>query len=125
MDILKEVMDTPKKMCDVNNEAGNDSGHATESDDGEVISEDSLKRSDLGVDEPPELQIGESIIDFYGPDFDFVITVWPNIFKFIILHGLALYALTLLPSISLATWAWLIGSYIFAGLLFPNNCVLI
>lgn len=100
MDILKEVMETPKKMLDVNNEAGNDSGHATESDDGEVISEDSLKRSDLGVDdEPPELQI-----------------VWPNIFKFIILHGLALYALTLLPSISLATWAWLIGSYIFAGL---------
>jgi len=87
-------------MLDVNNEAGNDSGHATESDDGEVISEDSLKRSDLGVDdEPPELQI-----------------VWPNIFKFIILHGLALYALTLLPSISLASWAWLIGSYIFAGL---------
>ena len=43
-------------------------------------------------------------------------TVWPNIFKFIVLHGLALYALTLLPGVCLATWAWLIGSYIFAGL---------
>ena len=119
MDILKEVMETPKKMLDVNNEAGNDSGHATESDDGEVITEDSLKRSDLGVDdEPPELQIGKSFIHLYDP-IDFVLTVWPNIFKFIILHGLALYALTLLPSISLATWAWLIGSYIFAGLLSP------
>ena len=119
MDILKEVMETPQKMLDVNNEAGNDSGHATESDDGEVISEDSLKRSDLGVDdEPPELQIGKSFIHLYDP-IDFVLTVWPNIFKFIILHGLALYALTLLPSISLASWAWLIGSYIFAGLLSP------
>ena len=43
-------------------------------------------------------------------------TVWPNIFKFIVLHGLALYALTLLPSLCLASWAWLMGSYIFAGL---------
>ena len=118
MDILKEVMETPNKICDLNNEAGNDSGHATESDDGEVIIKDSLKRSDLGVDEPPELQIGKSFIHFYGPK-NLVLTVWPNIIKFIILHGLALYALTLLPSISLATWAWLIGSYIFAGHLSP------
>ena len=59
MEILKEVMETPNKICDDHNEAGTDSGHATESDDGEVISEDSLKQSGLGVDEPPELQIGK------------------------------------------------------------------
>ena len=65
-------METPNKICDLNNEAGNDSGHATESDDGEVISQDSLKRSDLGVDEPPELQIGKS----------FYLVLWSYKFSF-------------------------------------------
>ena len=45
-----------------------------------------------------------------------MLSVWPNIFKFIVLHLLALHAVTLLPSLSVATLAWLVGSYIFAGL---------
>ena len=62
MDLLKEVAEAPNKLCDVSNEPepGTDSGHVTESDDGEVISEENLKKSDLGVDEEPaELKIGE------------------------------------------------------------------
>jgi len=43
------------------------------------------------------------------------IIVWPNIFKFIILHSLALYGLTLLPSITLYSWIWLLATYWISG----------
>jgi stearoyl-CoA desaturase (delta-9 desaturase) len=41
--------------------------------------------------------------------------VWGNVVKFIILHSLALYGLTLLPSISAASWVFLFLTYQFSG----------
>ena len=37
--------------------------------------------------------------------------VWGNVAKFVILHSLALWGLTLLPSLSLASWLWLLLTY--------------
>lgn len=70
-----------------------DSGHATNSE--EEPEEDLLNIID---DKPYKYQI-----------------VWPNIGKFIVLHSLALYGLTLLPSISLPSWLWLLATYWFSG----------
>jgi len=42
--------------------------------------------------------------------------VWQNIGKFIVLHGLALYGVTLLPSLSWMSLTWLLCSAWFAGL---------
>ena len=44
-----------------------------------------------------------------------VFAVWENIGKFIVLHGFAFYALTLLPEITFGTWIWLLVTYIFSG----------
>ena len=40
---------------------------------------------------------------------------WGNVVKFVILHSLALYGLTLLPSISLPSWVFLFLTYQFSG----------
>merc|ERR1711942_1827 len=44
-----------------------------------------------------------------------MIIVWPNIIKFIVLHCLALYGLTFLPSLSWQSWMWLLATYWFSG----------
>merc|ERR1711872_1174966 len=49
-----------------------------------------------------------------------MIIVWPNIIKFIILHSLALYGLTLLPSLSWQSWLFLLATYQFS--VCRNNC---
>ena len=60
MESLDEVLETPQKSFDVNNEAENDSGHVTESDDSEVVGDEHVGQSDPGDDdEQPELQIGK------------------------------------------------------------------
>ena len=41
--------------------------------------------------------------------------VWGNVVKFIILHCLALYGLTLLPSMSAASWVFLLLTYQFSA----------
>ena len=68
-------------------DAVTDSGHATESeedqDDEKII-----------VEEPYTRQI-----------------VWPNIIKFIILHCLALYGITILPSLLWQSWLFLMVTY--------------
>lgn len=74
-------------------ESEDDSGHVTESDcdEVEVVTED--------VREPVHQEI-----------------VWKNIFKFIVLHGLALVSLTLLPSLCWQSWTWLLVTYLISGL---------
>jgi len=69
-----------------------DSGHATNS-------EDEAEEELMKVPDEPYKNI----------------IVWPNIFKFIILHSLALYGLTFLPSISLYSWLWLLATYWISG----------
>jgi len=70
-----------------------DSGHATESDTPEDEEEMPTES-----EEPYTREI-----------------VWPNVYKFIILHSLFLYGLTFLPSLSMKSWIWLIGTYWFSG----------
>ena len=41
--------------------------------------------------------------------------VWFNIFKFILLHLMALYSLTLLSGMSPYSWLWLVATYLFSG----------
>ena len=69
-----------------------DSGHATESDD------EPLEERKILAEEPYERQI-----------------VWPNVAKFIILHSLALYGLTFLPSLTWQSWIFLLATYQFSG----------
>ena len=69
-----------------------DSGHATDEDE-EV--ELDLKKED-------EAEVKREI-------------VWGNVVKFIILHTLALYGLTLLPSLSLPSWMFLLVTYQYSG----------
>ena len=71
-----------------------DSGLSSEEEDLEVLSPDEDEA------EPTEMEI-----------------VWGNVVKFVILHALALYSVTLLPSLSLASWVFMISSYIISGLL--------
>ena len=64
-----------------------DSGHATE--------EEEEKHMDVEEDEKPvEMEM-----------------VWGNVVKFVILHSLALWGVTLLPSLSLSSWAFLFITY--------------
>lgn len=70
-----------------------DSGHATDEDEEDVVP---LEQED---EKPVERVI-----------------VWPNIVKFIILHGFGLYGLSLLPSMSLASWIFLLSCSFFSGL---------
>jgi stearoyl-CoA desaturase (delta-9 desaturase) len=72
--------------------AESDSGHATEEEEEEAIQ---LGQED---EQPVERQI-----------------VWANVGKFVILHSLALYGLSLLPSLSLASWTFLLTTYYFSG----------
>ena len=41
--------------------------------------------------------------------------VWFNIVKFILLHLMALYSLTLLAGMSPYSWLWLVATYLFSG----------
>merc|ERR1712002_582520 len=68
-----------------------DSGNATESDE-------ELNNTKSILEEPYTRQI-----------------VWANIVKFIILHSLALYGLTFLPSMSWQSWIFLLVTYQFSG----------
>ena len=79
---LKEVaLDKGEKVEAVGE--GGDSGHATEEEE------------EMHVDEPEdEVEVEREM-------------VWGNVGKFIVLHGLALWGVTLLPSLSLASWAFL------------------
>merc|ERR1712071_528805 len=69
-----------------------DSGLSSEEEDLEVLSPDEDEA------EPTEMEI-----------------VWGNVVKFVILHALALYSVTLLPSLSLASWVFMISSYIISA----------
>merc|ERR1739838_511261 len=71
-----------------------DSGHASEADEVVEYAEDEKKRE----------------IEPYKTDI-----VWPNVVKFIILHGLFFYSLTYLPVISLNMWIFLIFMIQFSG----------
>eukprot|EP00090_Calanus_glacialis_P036639 TRINITY_DN6261_c0_g1_i1.p1 TRINITY_DN6261_c0_g1~~TRINITY_DN6261_c0_g1_i1.p1 ORF type:complete len:343 (-),score=76.93 TRINITY_DN6261_c0_g1_i1:75-1103(-) len=71
-----------------------DSGHASESDEGKDLQNDSKPLAE----EPYTRQI-----------------VWPNIVKFIVLHSLALYGLTFLPSLTWQSWIFLLATYQFSG----------
>merc|ERR1712055_775878 len=77
-----------------------DSGHATEEEDLTDELDVTLDTSDLKPEDekPSEQEI-----------------VWGNVVKFVILHLLALYGLTLLPSISLPSWVFLFLTYQFSG----------
>ena len=82
-----------KVMDDQNEEnAERDSGHATESDEELLYETKSYK------EEPYNRQI-----------------VWSNIAKFIILHTLALYGLSFLPSLTWQSWIFLLSTYQFSG----------
>ena len=77
-----------------------DSGHATEEEDVTDELDVTLDTSDLKPeDEKPSKQE----------------IVWGNVVKFVILHSLALYGLTILPSISLPPWLFLFLTYQFSG----------
>jgi len=81
-------------------ESASDSGHATEEEDLTDELDVTLDTSDLKPeDEKPSKQE----------------IVWGNVVKFVILHSLALYGLTLLPSISLPSWVFLFLTYQFSG----------
>merc|ERR1712071_245228 len=69
-----------------------DSGMASEEEDLEVLSPDDDEAESV------EMEI-----------------VWGNVAKFVVLHALALYSVVLLPSISLASWVFLLTTYIFSG----------
>ena len=71
-----------------------DSGMASEEEDLEVLSPDDDEAESV------EMEI-----------------VWGNVAKFVVLHALALYSVVLLPSISLASWVFLLTTYIFSGML--------
>ena len=77
-----------------------DSGHGTEEEDVTDELDVTLDTSDLKPeDEKPSKQE----------------IVWGNVVKFVILHLLALYGLTILPSISLPSWLFLFLTYQFSG----------
>jgi len=85
----QEIIEKPAQE-----EFESDSGHASASDeDGDV-----LKNAQILAKDPYTRQI-----------------VWPNILKFIILHSLALYGLTFLPSLTWQSWIFLLATYQFSG----------
>ena len=42
------------------------------------------------------------------------IIVWPNVYKFIVLHLIALYGLSLLPDTRYQNWVWLLTTFTLA-----------
>ena len=81
-------------------EKSDDSGHATEEEDLTDELDVTLDTSELKPEDekPSEQEV-----------------VWGNVVKFVILHSLALYGLTILPSISLPSWVFLFLTYQFSG----------
>ena len=84
-----------KYADDIKEHDSHDSGHATESED----NEEALENVETSATEEPVKQE----------------IVWKNIIKFVILHSLAFYSLTLLPSLCLNTWIWLLATYLISG----------
>ena len=60
------------------------------------------------IDEDRDMQ-GEMVEDYKME------IVWSNIVKFIILHLMALYSLSLLAGMSRYSWAWLVVTYLYSG----------
>jgi len=86
---LEEEEQVKSKLEEVRDSG--DSGHATE--------EEEEKHVDVEEDEVPvEMEM-----------------VWGNVVKFVILHSLALWGVTLLPSLSLASWAFFFTTYQISG----------
>ena len=56
------------------------------------------------------MDMEEEIVEEYNMEI-----VWSNIIKFIILHLMGLYSLSLLAGMSLYSWAWLVVTYLYAG----------
>ena len=83
---MAEVMAKQDVWVKEGQQETDDSGHATEEEDLTDELDVTLDTSDLKPEDekPSEQEI-----------------VWGNVVKFVILHSLALYGLTLLPSISL------------------------
>ena len=95
--LKEEAMDKGEKLEKMG-ESG-DSGHATEEEE------------ELHVDEPEDEAPVEREM------------VWGNVGKFVVLHGLALWGVTLLPSLSLASWAFLyITAQVTHGTLHMTHC---
>jgi len=97
---MAEVMAKQDVWVKEGQQETDDSGHATEEEDLTDELDVTLDTSDLKPEDekPSEQEI-----------------VWGNVVKFVILHSLALYGLTLLPSISLPSWVFLFLTYQFSG----------
>ena len=97
---MAEVMAKQDEWVKEGQQETDDSGHATEEEDLTDELDVTLDTSDLKPeDEKPSKQE----------------IVWGNVVKFVILHSLALYGLTILPSISLPSWVFLFLTYQFSG----------
>jgi len=68
-----------------------DSGHATDT-------EEEVEESSSWKGEQPPAEV-----------------VWPNIWKFVVLHSLAVWGLLLLPTMSPSSWLWLLATYQLSG----------
>ena len=77
-----------------------DSGHATEEED--LTDELDVTHDTSDIKPEDEEPLTQDI-------------VWGNVVKFVILHSLALYGLTILPSLSLPSWLFLFLTYQFSG----------
>ena len=97
---MAEVMTKQDVWVKEGQQETDDSGHATEEEDLTDELDVTLDTSDLKPEDekPSEQEI-----------------VWGNVVKFVILHSLALYGLTLLPSISLPSWVFLCLTTQFSG----------
>ena len=97
---MAEVMTKQDVWVKEGQQETDDSGHATEEEDLTDELDVTLDTSDLKPEDekPSEQEI-----------------VWGNVVKFVILHLLALYGLTILPSISLPSWLFLFLTYQFSG----------
>ena len=97
--LKEEAMDKGEKLEKEKMGESGDSGHATEEEE------------ELHVDEPEDEAPVEREM------------VWGNVGKFVVLHGLALWGVTLLPSLSLASWAFLyITAQVTHGTLHMTHC---
>jgi len=72
--------------------------------------------SGRATDEDDEVQDSEVDSNLPDPPLPPREIVWGNVYKFIILHSLCLYGLTLLPSLSLNSWIFLTLTMSFSGL---------
>ena len=97
---MADVMPKQDVWVEKGEEERVDSGHATEEEDVTDELDITLDTSDLKPEdeEPSKQEI-----------------VWGNVVKFVVLHLLALYGLTILPSISLPSWLFLFLTYQFSG----------